>query len=201
MIKAIIFDLFGTLTCGGCDPEKEIIRVFALREDYNFVEKVVSGAKFGGMDAYLSNIINQLNLPDNPETRKALEDIFEQDVTKEKINPEMVALVKALKSKDLKLGLLSDMPNPIYDLVGKANLCALFDEILYSYSTGLSKPDLRFFGMMVSKLGVKNEEIIMVGDSLRRDISPARELGMKPILFQSADQLRKELASFSISVD
>lgn len=200
MIKAIIFDLFGTLTNGKGNPEKKIIKVFNLKHNYFYVVKFVCGTCFKDWDSYLGAIINGLNLPNTRETKKTLLNIFKQEFAKERINQEMVNQIKFLKSKKIKLGILSNIPNPIYDIIRKNNIQNYFDEILYSFNKGLIKPDPDFFDLMLSQLGVKCDETIMIGNSISSDIKPAKELGMNTIHFEDANQLKKELSSFSIDL-
>jgi len=44
--------------------------------------------------------------------------------------------------------------------------------------TGACKPDPRVFLYALGKLGREPGEVLMVGDSLRRDIGPAKKIGM-----------------------
>ena len=197
MIKAIIFDLFATLSHGGPNPEKDLITKFNLKQDYSFVEKCVCGTKFSNMDSYLDKIIEVLELSIEPWQ---LKDLFEKDIAKDKINQEMISLVEQIKIKNIKLGIISNIPNPLYDLIRQNNLQAMFDEIVYSYDFGITKPDHRLFEIMVSKLGVKPSEVVVVGDSLNNDINPAKELGMKTIHFKSVQQLKKELEIYGVII-
>ncbi len=201
MIKAIIFDLFATLTSGECDTEKMIMKVFRLEYDYAYIEKFVCGTHFKDWDSYLNRIVQGLKLPDIEETRSTLLDIFKLDFAKERMNPDMVNIVKILRSKEIKIGILSNIANPEYDIIRKNNLQGLFDVILYSYDKGVVKPEFEFFNLMLSQLNSKSNETIMIGDSLRSDITPAKALGMHTIHFTNAAHLKKALTSFSINLD
>jgi HAD superfamily hydrolase (TIGR01549 family) len=198
MIKAVIFDLFGTLTNGKCNPEEEIIKTFNLKPDISDVEKLVCGTYFKNWDSYLDIIIKILDLPDTNKTKGILLDIFKNDFAKEEINSEMINQIKILKSEGIKLGLLSNIPNPLYDIIRKNNLEDYFDEILYSFNECLIKPDLNFFNLILFQLNVKPSEVIMVGNSLRSDIEPAKKLGLNTIHFKDVIQLKKELVSFFV---
>lgn len=52
-----------------------------------------------------------------------------------------------------------------------------FRGIIESAVVGVRKPDPRIFEMGVIALGLKPDEVLVVGDSLRKDIYPARSLG------------------------
>ena len=133
MIKAIIFDLFGTLTDSYSNHEQRIIDYFNLDVSMNFVEEVTNGIKFENMDSYLKIIIKKLNLKDTEETREKLVEIFKEEKAKEKINKEAESVLKELKSRNFRLGIISNIPNPDWDLLEENNLKKYFDYIFYSF--------------------------------------------------------------------
>ena len=57
----------------------------------------------------------------------------------------------------------------------------LFKEIVESSVVGLRKPDPALFALGVNALNLPAEEIVVVGDSYRKDIHPARTLGCKAV--------------------
>ncbi|MEZ9395496.1 HAD family hydrolase [Vibrio splendidus] len=52
-------------------------------------------------------------------------------------------------------------------------------------SIGFSKYDLGFYHAIISRLGVRPQDITMVGDSLVRDIYPALEAGLQAVLLNT----------------
>lgn len=52
-----------------------------------------------------------------------------------------------------------------------------FGEIVESSVVGIRKPDPAIFALGVKALGLKPEEVLVVGDSLRKDILPAESIG------------------------
>jgi putative hydrolase of the HAD superfamily len=200
MIKAIIFDLFNTLTTGKGHPEDVIIEKFNLKCNYAKVEKIVCGTLYKDQKSYLNTIIKELDLPNTEKTKKILLNIFKKDFSYKKINPEMIKLVKFLKTKKIKLAILSNILFPMYDIIQKNNLNKYFDEILYSYQYGLIKPNINFFKLALSKLNLKSDEVLMIGDSLNSDIKPAKLIGLNTIHFKNVEQLKTELLKFSINL-
>lgn len=182
MVKAIVFDLFGTLTKGFAKPESEIIKTFDLDVDEYFVEKFTAGTKFEDMGSYLDIVIKGLKLEDNQETREKLVSIFEGEIAREKISDNVPKILIDLKSKNYKLGVISNLPNPLYDILKKYNLKKYFDVVLYSYELGILKPSLKMFQLMLSKLGLNSDEVIMIGNTLKDDIEAAEKVGIKGIL-------------------
>jgi putative hydrolase of the HAD superfamily len=88
-----------------------------------------------------------------------------------------------LKKEGYMLAVLSDAPR----IQAWLRLCSLrihdkFDEIVTFDDTKRRKPDKRPFMLALKKLGIMPEEAVMVGDSVKRDMATARQLGMVTIL-------------------
>ncbi|MBE6303483.1 MAG: HAD family hydrolase [Bacteroidales bacterium] len=56
-----------------------------------------------------------------------------------------------------------------------------FDTIVESSVVGIRKPDPRLFALGVKAIGLPAEDIVIIGDSYRKDIAPARSLGCKAV--------------------
>lgn len=69
-----------------------------------------------------------------------------------------------------------DNPKSIY----KAEVMALFNEVIESAVIGLRKPDPRIYTMMTDKLGVDPARCVYL-DDLGINLKPARALGMTTI--------------------
>lgn len=54
-----------------------------------------------------------------------------------------------------------------------------FDDIIESAVVGVRKPDPAIFQLGVDALGLKPEQVMVVGDSFRKDIQPALSLGCR----------------------
>lgn len=63
-----------------------------------------------------------------------------------------------------------------------------FDHIFISSDYGFRKPDPRYFGMAIDALGVKPEEAVYVGDNPYRDLFGARKAGMRMVLVRNSDR-------------
>ena len=91
----------------------------------------------------------------------------------------MAETLSALRNRGLKLGVVTDAHygNALKRL-RKAGLEEYFDAIITVDMSGKAKPSPEPFLLGMKKLGVNASETILVGDSIRRDIIPAKELGM-----------------------
>ncbi len=54
-------------------------------------------------------------------------------------------------------------------------------------NTGFRKTDPRFFQAILASLGVRPEEVTMIGDSLEKDVLPCLRLGMQGILLAAGE--------------
>jgi putative hydrolase of the HAD superfamily len=64
-------------------------------------------------------------------------------------------------------------------------LVVTFDE------TKSKKPSLKPFLYILKKLKLKPEECVMIGDSLKRDIAPAKEIGFKTVFAKYGEDKEK----------
>ena len=53
-----------------------------------------------------------------------------------------------------------------------------FDPVIVSGEVGLAKPNVAVFGLVSDKLGLRHDEVLHVGDSLRLDVAGAKAAGM-----------------------
>lgn len=93
--------------------------------------------------------------------------------------PHIEETLLELKEQGLLLSVVTDayFENAVIRLE-KTGLYPIFDEVITADMTGAHKPDPKVFLLALEKMGRDPSEVLMVGDSLRRDIGPAKKLGM-----------------------
>lgn len=69
---------------------------------------------------------------------------------------------------------------------------ALFERNIYSFQIGICKPEKRAFEVLIEQLSVPADDILFIDDS-GSNIASAKEVGMRTLLFKSAEQLRADL--------
>ena len=107
-------------------------------------------------------------------------------------------IIEELKEKGFKMGLLSDHSREWIDHCEKKfDYHKLFHSTQYSFEVECCKTDKRTFELLLEKLNEKPENCLFIDDS-QRNIDIAKSLGLKTIQFKDHEQLKKELASFSI---
>ena len=181
-IKAVIFDIGATLVTG---PDVA-------------PNKVIAAIVRGSTAAEIGEVIMTTELESPKHVCRLLEERFgEIDGTAsgeifdlwhaQRTAPVEIAgatdAVLALKSRGLKIGLLSDIWTPYYRSVERAipRVIKAADAIVLSFQTGSRKPEPANFLRILQELGVEPGEVIMVGDTYEHDILPALQLGMRAV--------------------
>ncbi|MDE6853960.1 MAG: HAD family hydrolase [Muribaculaceae bacterium] len=72
--------------------------------------------------------------------------------------------------------LVSNFYGNVSSVLASYGLSAYFDDIIESAVVGVRKPDPAIFGLGVRALGLNPDEVLVVGDSLSKDIIPAESL-------------------------
>lgn len=102
------------------------------------------------------------------------------------LHDDVADCIRELKKRGIKTGIYT---NGVSDY-GRVKLRvtgvdALVDYILCSGDIGIEKPDSRGFAVLAAGLGLKNEEIIFVGDHPKNDVIGAANAGMTAIWFKA----------------
>lgn len=95
--------------------------------------------------------------------------------------PNVVPTLNELK-KRYKLVILTDAPRiQAWIRLASMGIQDKFDYVITFDDTRTKKPGKKPFLFALKKIKLKPEECVMVGDSLRRDLSAAKELGFKTV--------------------
>ena len=86
-----------------------------------------------------------------------------------------------LLSKKYKLVLVSNFYGNIETVLKDFGILKLFPDIIESAVVGIRKPDPAIFALGVEKCMCTPEEVIVIGDSYKKDIIPAESLGCRTV--------------------
>ena len=114
---------------------------------------------------------------------------------RERIHPAMAALLRELKPR-YRLALLSnayqlDMATWLAEARG---LAGVFDLVISSAAVGLAKPEPEIYALTLARLDLSPGEALFV-DDMPRNTTAAEALGLPSIVFESPEQLRRELSA------
>ncbi len=189
MIKAVVFDMFETLVTlfTGRTYFSEDIAVdvgvdpVLFRKEWHTIEHERSIGKYS-IEEGLVLILKRLGIYSEEKVktaatkrRQALEDTFSA------IPDESIQLLKELKARGLKIGLMTNTFSDERDIIRECELFPYFDVALISYEQGICKPDQELYNRMTQQLNVKPEECLYVGDGGSRELFAAKEAGMYPV--------------------
>lgn len=198
--KGYIFDYGGTLDTGGCHwgkriwhayekchvpvseelfrdayvyAERELGRNPIIQPDYTFrktldvklrIEMEYISEKQPGFDTGLWHdaVLDELYEATREETARSLR------------------VLKVLKERR-PMVLVSNFYGNIATVLHEFGLDGIFDSIVESAVVGVRKPDPRIFSLGVEALGMKPEDVTVVGDSYDKDIVPARKAGCRTV--------------------
>ena len=184
-ISAIAFDIDGTLY-SSVRFSLRIVPYFLSNLPfylkYNKVRKILhKTAPLPDFYEYQARLLSE-ELSSTPEEAKALIKSIVYDGLKPYFEktPSFKGVEEAFKrfkNAGLKIALMSDFPpDQKGELWGLKPYC---DVILGSEDIGALKPSKYPFAIMAQKLGVPEDKILYVGNSVKYDVSGARNCGMK----------------------
>jgi FMN phosphatase YigB (HAD superfamily) len=79
--------------------------------------------------------------------------------------------------KNFNLGVISNYYGNVEVILKELEILKYFSTVLDSTVIGIRKPDKRIFSLALDRLNSLPEETMVVGDSYKNDIAPAKELG------------------------
>lgn len=196
MIKAIIFDFGGVLaeegfkeglmTIGkekGFDPD----HFFKILSELVYQTGYVTGSS--DEHAYWNAVREKTGV--TGDDKKLREEVLKRL----KLRPEMMEVVKKIKSSGFIVAILSDQTNWLDDLNQRTPFYQHFDHVFNSFYLKKTKRDPSLFRDICVQLGLKPEEILFVDDS-PDNIKRAASEGLKTIHFKGVSEFEKEIQKF-----
>ena len=192
MIKAVVFDLDNTLL--------DFMKIKKASVDAAVAAMISAGLKMSKEESnkVLEGLYDQYGIEYQEIFQKFLEKVdnkvdyrilSEGIVAYRKVQsgllepyPHVVPTLVKLRTKGLKLGILSDAPRlKGWIRLTEMKLAEFFDVVITYDDTGEHKPSKVPFLRMLKELDIDPSEAIMVGDSPKRDIVGAKNSGMATV--------------------
>lgn len=117
------------------------------------------------------------HLADSPKATEIVEGCYSQVLETLKETCRAVEKVSKERPTVLVTNFYGNMPIVLKEF----SLDKYFDTIVESSVVGIRKPDPRLFALGVEAIGLPAKDIVVIGDSYRKDIAPARSLGCKAV--------------------
>ncbi|WP_035430709.1 HAD family hydrolase [Bacillus sp. UNC322MFChir4.1] len=190
MIKAVIFDLDGTLL-----DRDHSLNLF-IRDQYkryinelNHITEEQYVTRFIELDnkgyVWKDKVYEQL-LREYAISSLTWEQLLEDYINNFQYHctpfPHMENVLQELKNRGLLLGMITNGFTEFQLLnIHALNIEKHMDTILVSEQEGIKKPQADIFLRAIERLGVKPEESIFIGDHPENDVIAARNVGMHAI--------------------
>jgi putative hydrolase of the HAD superfamily len=210
MIKAIFFDFFNTIA--NYDKPREQIYLDICKErgieiDHkalykslpkadsfyreenrrNPIDNLSKEEQFAFWAQYVMIALKGAGVEADRELASEILKLMMQSRWEFQLYEDAIPVLKQLKEKGIKLGLISNVAKDVDDLFTRMGLLQYLDFTITSFEVGHDKPDPEIFLAALQKVGLQPEEAIYVGDQYELDIVGARNVGMKAVLIDRAD--------------
>jgi len=194
MIKAIVFDWGGVIEMIEGGLIKKISQYLNVsEEDWNGVYYSLiylfhtNQSSWEGVANLVAKNFNATN-----EQISHVQEMIKENRTTRKINQKLIEIIKDLKNKNYKIGLLSNNYAELRQEITDFGLANLFNVIVISAEVGCYKPQPEIFQIMFNKLEVKSKEVAFVDDT-PNSLSGAEKIGYIPLLFTNNEKLKEDL--------
>jgi len=190
-IKGLIFDYGGTLDTDGVHWFHIFRQVYArllpqvhekqLREAYIHAERHLATHRvIDPKDEFLTML-----------QKKVAIQLAALDIDSDELNMNIAAQCDTIVRSNMRethrvldtlsarypIALVSNFYGNIHTVLRAYGIEHYFHEVIESAVAGIRKPNPQIFALAVNALGMKPEEIIVVGDSYDKDIVPAHSIG------------------------
>jgi HAD superfamily hydrolase (TIGR01509 family) len=207
-VQSIVFDLFHTLV----DPDvyrpdgftraHKIAELLQLEEVDDFVrwwremeaQRHVNGSKkvVEYADDYLVKHVGRKCTPAELEQVSEIWGLM-HDQALLRPRDDVISALGALRSRGVKLGLLSNIDEREAVNWRRSPLSSYFDVACLSCDTGYSKPSIEAYSLVLSKLRSAAEDAVYVGDGSHDELGGAKRAGFGRVVFMKGFLTRSKI--------
>ncbi|MBU2638593.1 MAG: HAD family hydrolase [Nanoarchaeota archaeon] len=195
MVKAVIFDFWGTLADHGIkSPLRQAQWILYLSkmdfaEFVNKFEEAFMTKQFNTLEEGFKAVLAAFERQENFETLNDLIGMWNKNWMLGKLYDDTIEVIEMLKEKGIKLALVSNTDSvSVGKMLEKYDLRKYFDVVALSCERGMLKSDPKMFETILQELEVNAEDALMVGDSPETDIEPAKKAGVQAVLIDRRDK-------------
>ena len=194
-MKAVIFDLFGTLVNNPPSEEfyefvREVGKAAGSNEEtfMHAYQDLGMGAVLGqyeSMAAVIQSVC--ISLGDDPsagQITQAVDRCYRHKLELIVPRPRVLETLDELSGRGYELGLITDCTPDVPEIWSRTRLSTSFSVVLFSNVEKLTKRSPELFARASARLHLEPHEIIYVGDGNNQELTTADSVGMEPILIR-----------------
>jgi putative hydrolase of the HAD superfamily len=207
-MDAVILDVGGVLLVPHAEAVNPALAPFGIRlslaqaerAHYGGVRTLDAGDEEAARDgsAYLGGYASAVGVTDadRAEALARLAEAFRSpsvDVWRQRVSGSVEGL-RQLAASGTKLGIISNADGSIEEQLRRGEICQIGEglgvpvlAIIDSTVVGVAKPAAEIFRHALDPLGIRPEQAVYVGDTVRYDVRGARNAGLMPIHFDPYD--------------
>jgi putative hydrolase of the HAD superfamily len=190
--KAVLFDFGGTLDAEGVPWKDRWVRL-AREEGIDTPQADFDRAFYGATDTLEGRISRSAGFRDTVNRvaeglasrlgrdeavlRRVGDRFSEESLRQLERSADLLARLR----ERYRLGVVSNFYGNLQAVLDEAGLSPSIGAAVDSTLVGCKKPDPRIFQTALDALGASPAEAVFVGDSLRRDMAGARQMGMRHV--------------------
>lgn len=189
--RAYIFDYGGTLDTGGRHWSRVLWKAWQqagvpvseeqFREAYVFAERMLGSHPIVKPDyTFRQTLSEKLRIELAQAGFEAYHDTVLEMVYEQTLR-HVTHSREVLQQLQLPMVLVSNFYGNMPTVLREFRLDHLFRQVIESAVVGIRKPDPRIFMLGVEALGLLPEQVAVVGDSMEKDILPARQAGCRTV--------------------
>lgn len=179
MIKAVLFDVFGTLV-EIQDRGRPYAQLLRLAGQAGRTPRPDDAARIMSMKGDIWAVAAWLGLSLTPMQRDEISVALQRELKSVRLFSDVVPALRALQTSGMRLGLCSNLAAP-YAAPALSLLPFEFDAYVWSFEVGAIKPEHRIYATACRLLGLNPEEVLMVGDTYDADCLGPRQFGMRAL--------------------
>jgi putative hydrolase of the HAD superfamily len=190
MIKAVLFDLDGTLLDRDESVKKfidhqydRLHRIVGHIPRENYIKRFIELDQRGYVwkDKVYQRLVEEFQI-----TEMTWEELLQDYLSEFKNHcvpfPNLISTLDKLKSRDIRLGMITNGRGQFQlDNIKALGIEKYFDTILISEWEGIKKPDPEIFKRAMKQLNVSAQQSIFIGDHPENDVKAAQNVGMKGV--------------------
>jgi putative hydrolase of the HAD superfamily len=199
-MKAILFDLFGTIVNNMTNAEVDDLRrktaeaLAVPAEEYakGWAETFTKRARgeYGSIEQAIRAAAECCATAYDPNGMSAALDIRRYWMNVWMMPREdSVETITALRERGYKIGLLSNCSEDVPEMWSATPFANIIDEPLFSCAEGLRKPMPEFYDRALTRLGVAAADCLYVADGDNGELAAATKVGMPAIMIRPANLL------------